>query len=253
MVIKMQYDKHSKEMKFILNEIKTGSRGEISTDIYSNYFSFRNNFFNYIGVGELSDLCDYQQQVMEYMEQAYPFCFMKLDDLSEFPEALTKYVLLLGGKEKDVEEIREILKSTSIENIDSDHYVSNYESSLVKRNVNLTDVLGTSVTTYQKSNLYEVLAETDDKYVDNYMWYLCVNNVFNNKEKHDKIFEGIGLIADENDGLYVMEGNHRIFSYLALLKIRDYLGLKSESINFSFEKTILKYRSKTDVEASKHR
>lgn len=253
MVIKMECDKYSKEIEFILREIKTGNRGDISSDIYSNYFSFRYNFFKYIGVSELSNLCDYQQQVTEYIEQVSPFCFMNLDDLTDFPETLTKYILLLGGSENDVEEICKILKNTPVQNVDVDYYMGNYENSFVQRSVNLNDILGTSILSYQKSNLYDVLEQLEDKSVDNYMWYLCINNVFNNKEKCEEVFAGVGLIEDENSNLYVMEGNHRIFSYLALLKIRDYLGIESESRNFSFEKTVLKYITKTDGQSSRYR
>ena len=45
-------------------------------------------------------------------KQLYPFCFMVPGGLTEFPEMLTKYIYLLGGKEIDVEAICEILKNT---------------------------------------------------------------------------------------------------------------------------------------------
>ena len=255
MVIKMVIERYNKEIEFILNEIKSGNRGEIPKDIYINYFRFRKNFFKYIGVGELSNLYNYPQQVIEYIEQVSPFCFMELDYLSDFPETLTKFICLLGGKEEDREAICDMLKNTHIKNINmnDEYYQNQYESTYAQMNVNLTEILGTAVVLYQGSNLYEVLEKIDDKHIENYMWYLCINNIFNNKEKYDEIFSGIGLIADQDNNLFVTEGNHRIFSYLALLKIRNYLGLKDESINFQIEQTILKLKSNTDGMSSKHR
>lgn len=241
----MKYDKHSEVIKFILNEIKTGNRGEIPQDIYYKYFRFRYNFFKYIGVSELSNLYDYKKQVMDYIEQLYPFCFMALDELSYFPEVLNKYIYLLGGNKKDIEEIYEILKKVPIKNIDRNYYITNYDHSWPEESVNLANTLGTSVEEYQESNLYDVLMKIDDKYIDNYMWYLCINNVFNNKEKFEAVFSDLVLIVDENNILYVAEGNHRVFSYLALLKIREHLGLENRSMNFELKKKVLKYNIKT--------
>lgn len=236
----MKNDKYNKVIRFILNEIKTGKRDEIPQDISKVYYIFRHNFFKYIGVGELSNLYDYRQQVLEYIEQSYPFCFMENNNLLHFPEVLNKYIRLFGGSEKDIEEICKILKNVTIRNMERQYYNNNYEGFFIDEDVNLESIVGTSIEAYHATNLYDVLSKIDDKRLDNYMWYLCINSVFNNKEKFKTIFSDIGLVADENNNLFVAEGNHRIFSYLALSKIREYFGLKNRSMDFRLEKTSIK-------------
>lgn len=229
----MNFNKYEKIINFIIQELKTGKRNEIPKDIYFEYFTFRMHFFKYLGISELSNLRDYSEQVLAYINDTTPYCFIAPLDRQELDDALRFYIVSLGGNSKQADEIFELLKNTSMTNINKDfNYSNNHPAVFEHTSINLNNIVGTTINAYQSTNLYDALNAIDDKGVSSFMEYLIINNVFNNQEKFNEVFKGIATIIDKNGNIYINEGNHRVFTYITLLKIRDYLGLESKSKNF---------------------
>jgi len=168
-------------------------------------------------------------------------------------DAIKLYVLSLGGTQEQVNEIINIFKNTQMKHIDKKHIREMLEKSEMKveeANVDISEVIGTSVKNYQYSNLYDVLKAINDKNLNSYISYLVLNNIFNNEKKFKKLFHGISITIDNNGSVYVNEGNHRIITYIALLKIREYLKIHSESKNYQVTATTYK-SSKLSIEQNR--
>lgn len=231
----MEFEIYEKTRQFILDEIRNDSiRKEIPEDIFLNYAMFRQNFFGYMGVSGLSNLRDYSTFVERYLEESWPFC-CKSDAIIDVESAIAFYVRSKGGNAETQEAIIDYLKSVEVRSVDKIKYESrNFQECVV----NYANVVGTTVDAYKADNLYDTLKKLEDKNLP-YMEYLILNNIFCDLQSFLKVFDGVCLNCDEFGNLYVSEGNHRVFSYLALLKIREFLGIDSPSENFCFNQHII--------------
>lgn len=233
----MELKDYKKVFQHIVDEINNNLQNDIPYDISEEYYIFRKNFFNYIGVSQYSELCKYSQQVLKYIEDTYPYCFKSVVNTS-VDEAIWQYVLSVGGTQEQFDHIIDMLKNIKITNIDKlqvRKMLDNFEMDVVEQDINIGKTIGTSVKKYQYGNLYDVLKSINDKNFNSYISYLVINNVFNDETKFKKVFMGLSVVIDQDNNVYVNEGNHRIFTYVAILRIRDYLGLNTPSETYTVD------------------
>lgn len=238
----MNMEVYKKTFDYIVNKVTNKTNDEISNDITLEYYNFVQNFTKYLGINPYSELSDYTNQVLDYLDKTFPFSFMKVDN-KNVEEAIKLYVLSLGGTLNHVPYIIELLKQTKMKHIDKKYIkelLDQDQIQIVEDDIELDHIIGSSVSKYQNNNLYEILENIHDKNINGYISYLINNNVFSNEQQFKKVFSGISITKDSNGNTYVNEGNHRIFTYIALLKIRDFFNVSTDSKHFKASAVIYK-------------
>lgn len=239
----METEKYNKIFNYIVQKIKTNDYSDdLPMDIGLQYYTFTKNFFNYIGVSEYSELLDYAPEALDYIDKTFPYCFMRVDNKT-VDDAIKLYVISQGGTNEQVPTIIEHLKKTKMTHINQEEISSKNELSEMyedEQPLTIGDIAGTSVSSYQQDNLYDVLVAINDKNINSYINYLVVNNVFNDEQRFRKVFKGMFITIDKEGNKYINEGNHRTFTYLLLSKIRSYLNVENNSQNFQVISTIKK-------------
>lgn len=239
----MEIERYNNVFKYIVNKIKNNDNSdEIPLDISLEYYTFTENFFKYLGISQYSELLDHSNQALEYIDKTFPYCFMRIDNKT-VDEAIKLYVLSLGKTYKEVPEIIEKLKNIKMQHISNQEIrekIDNSEMYEDKEYITINNIYGTSVKKYQLDNLYDVLLAINDKNINSYINYLIVNNIFNDEKQFQKIFQGMLVIKDYTGKQYISEGNHRIFTYLGLIKIREFLNISNECKEFKTMATVYK-------------
>lgn len=238
----MDIERYKKVVNYIIEKITNKTTEDIPDDISLEYYHFTKNFTNYLGIDQYSDLSDYKEQVFEYITKTFPYSFMTIDNKSLY-ESIKLYVQSLGKRMAEVPFIGLNFMYTTMQHINKKDVRDSLEQGkmqIIEEPISLNNISGTTVSKYQKYNLYDILSSINDKNINSYIHYLVNNNVFEDEEKFQQVFSGISITQDENGNLYVNEGNHRIFTYIALLKIRDILEIPTKSKDFKVNATIYK-------------
>ena len=226
----MNIDKYKKLYKYIIDN----NYDEITSELLLEYYEFTKNFSNYIGINQYAELSPYHYQVVDYLNKTFPYCFMRLENQT-LEETIELYVISLGGTKQEVPLVIDKLKQTKMQHIDRNQIRQKLENQEIYNQeefITLNNIVGTTVPKYQLSNLYETLESINDKNINSYIKYLIVNNVFEDEKHFQKVFKGISLYQNDLGNNYINEGNHRIFTYIALLKIREILKINTNSSNY---------------------
>lgn len=201
-------------------------------------YRFKENFFNSIRKIPLGNkLQDYSSQVMEYLNNSFPFCFgiNIRDDLFElapgiedFTFDLAYYAMAIGATDEQMATIKDVLKSQKIINVPRMEREKTEFGAENYRRVSLDSVLGTTTRIYQADNLFDVLARINDKKVSSFIQYIMQNGGVENSQA---IFHGMHFDEDQDKNLYVSEGNHRVFVYKLLKAVKEHItGRKIDSM-----------------------
>lgn len=240
----MDIETYKKTFDYIVDRITNKNNSEVPSEISLEYYTFCQNFTKYLGISQYSELSDYRNQVLEYLSKTFPYSFMKIDN-KNIEDAIKLYVTSLGFSQDKVPFIILKLHSIKMKHIDKKNIrdlLEQEQMQVLDETVQLDNIVGTSVSKYQNDNLYDILKNINDKNINSYISYLINNNVFDDELHFQKVFSGISITKDQNNNQYINEGNHRIFTYIALLTIRDFLNIPTKSKTFNVNATV--YKSK---------
>lgn len=240
----MDIETYKKTFDYIVDRITNKNNSEVPSEISLEYYTFCQNFTKYLGISQYSELSDYRNQVLEYLSKTFPYSFMKIDN-KNIEDAIKLYVTSLGFSQDKVPFIILKLHSIKMKHIDKKNIrdlLEQEQMQVLDETVQLDNIVGTSVSKYQNDNLYDILKNINDKNINSYISYLINNNVFDDELHFQKVFSGISITKDQNNNQYINEGNHRIFTYIALLTIRDFLNIPTKSKIFNVNATV--YKSK---------
>ena len=200
------------------------------SDIDMALYCFRENFFRTIGKAPIGNrLADHSEQVMEFLNNTFPFCFninIRDDlfelapDIKDFSFDLAFYAMSLGATDEQMATLKDALKKEHIVNV----YRMEREKPLSVENnyrrVSLDDVQGTTTRIYQADNLFDVISKINDKNVSGFIQYIMQNGGIENSQV---VFGGMHFNEDQNGKLYISEGNHRFFVYKLLKKVKEHI------------------------------
>lgn len=238
----MDIETYKKTFDYIVDRITNKNNSEVPSEISLEYYTFCENFTKYLGVSQYSELSDYRNQVLEYLDKTFPYSFMKIDN-KNVEDAIKLYVTSLGFSQDKVPFIILKLHSIKMKHIDKKnirYLLEQEQMQVLDESIQLDNIVGTSVSKYQNDNLYDILKNINDKNINSYISYLINNNVFDDELHFQKVFSGISITKDQNNNQYINEGNHRIFTYIALLTIRDFLNIPTKSKTFNVNATVYK-------------
>ena len=216
----------------------------LSTD--GAVYFFKENFFRTINKNPFSSkLEDYKKEALAYLESSYPFCFnIELRDSFElmyddsFGTDMIFYAMCLEASNEKIRGLKDALESKKMKSLPKAEKID-FQEEPSKGRVNIEDIKGSSVPQYNANNLWELLLKIDDKNVRRYIEYIMKNGGLSVNQQ--QTFSGVALCQDEDDNLFVGEGNHRIITYMALKTIREFVtGKKTKDT--TIEATIQKIR-----------
>jgi hypothetical protein len=238
----MEIEQYKKVFNYILDKITYENIGEVPDNISLEYYTFCQNLTKYLGINSYEELYNCREQVLEYLSNTFPYSFQKVDN-KNIDDAIKLYVISLGETIDKVPLVISMLQQTKMTHINKKtirDLLETKEMEIIDEPVQLDNILGTSVSKYQNDNLYDLLVNINDKNINSYISYLINNNIFNDEKQFQKVFSGISVTIDQNDNKYINEGNHRILTYLALIKIRDFLNISTQSKTFKTNATVYK-------------
>lgn len=148
---------------------------------------------------------DYKEEILTYLEQTFPFCFMKYPEV-HFKDSknIIQFLYQVYGVSEEGKVAIQNVPTEKEEDIESYPILSStYEM------VPLKDVVGSSIPKYGNGNWIETILEVDDKNFFGFILYIMQNNIFHYSERKESILKGMS--ADEVDGkFWINEGNHRM-------------------------------------------
>ena len=236
--------------KYILDYVKGVKIPEdLPFEIAGKIYCFKENFLKLVGKNPFNaDISDYGTGVIDYMNNAYPYCFGLGGSIERFEtldDAILYYAKSRGATPEQLEQVIPMLRELKLPQVETD----SFEVSVVNENKELISVdriCGSSVKKYKADNLYDALVAIDDKNVQGFINYLVVNNVFD-VFLTERTMNGICCDLDEDNNMLVSEGNHRVITLKALLAIREFVeGVQIPSP--SFKANVVQVRKKYSLD-----
>jgi len=209
------------------------------SEINLKVYTFKQNFFRSIGKSSIGNsLEDYREQALAYLEGSFPFCFeidlLNSEDLwmyNFWGIDIAFYAMCLGASEEQLGQLKDFLKNQKTIQFNNTGGIK-YQSEPVKNNVSIDNIQGSALETYQADNLFDILVKINDKNIKRYIEHIMKNN--GGLTYGNKIFDGVCVLQDEENNVFVEEGNHRVLTYKVLKAIKEYItGEKFNSININ--------------------
>jgi hypothetical protein len=198
---------------------------DLPFEMAGKIYCFKENFLKLVGKNPFNaDIRDYGTGVIDYMNNAYPYCFGLGGSIERFEtldDAILYYAKSRGATPDQLEQVIPMLKGTKLPEVETDLYNS-MPVSETKSRVYVDRIGGSSIPKYKADNLYDALVAVDDKNIQGFINYLVVNNVFN-LFYTERTMNGIACCLDADNNLLVEEGNHRVITLKALLAIREFV------------------------------
>lgn len=198
---------------------------DLSFQISEKIYCFKENFLKFVGKNPFNaDIKDYKKDVIDYMNNAYPYCLEfggNIENFSNLDDALIYYAKSRGASEEQLEQIIPMLKGIKMPVTETKEY--HYDFSDSDKELVSLDQIGCSLhSKYRGESLYDTIVAVNDKNISNFINYLVVNNVFN-ASYVERTMNGIACYKDNDNNLFVLEGNHRVITLKALKAIREYV------------------------------
>lgn len=227
--------------KYILGYIK-GERisDDLPFEIAGKIYCFKENFLKFVGKTPFNaDIRNYANGVVDYMNNAYPYCFGLggyIERFDTLDDAILYYAKSRGATEEQLKQVIPMLKETKMPQVETETFNVRPVKE-TKDRVYIDRISGSSLSKYKAENLYDALVAVDDKNIQGFINYLVVNNVFN-PFYTERTMNGIACYLDEDNNLLVAEGNHRVITLKVLLAIREFVEDKYIS-GPSFNSTVV--------------
>jgi len=182
-------------------------------------YAFMENFSRVHQIPYNSDIRQHIPAVINYLKASYPYCFflngsIKTKDMDSALIYYAKYCLKVSDDK--LADVIPTLQSRVLDIVDVDYSISRNER---ERLFYVNGINGSSVDKYKHLSLYDTLCSLDDKNIGSFINWIVVNGAV---DVPSRAFPNdTPVLYGEKNGLIVAEGNHRLFTIMALQKLRN--------------------------------